>query len=261
MNRDEGINVKESFLCTAVRFYGSLIVIGGIFLCLDIGSWVLRQCVSNGARRQRIGRCWLHSLARLSVWYLHKVGILDCEAQDLHALRAEKSVILVANHPSRLDSLILAAMLPQMVCVTKSSIWERPIFGSTLQTAGYIRHDTLLRVLAPASAHLQAGGQVLIFPEGTRAHAGASPNPLQTGFAAIAQCTGAPIQVVLIETTNPYLSQGWRYYKIPPLPIAYRISLGPRFLAPSRDEASARALVEQVENWFKKALQKSLIEK
>ncbi|MBO6086625.1 MAG: 1-acyl-sn-glycerol-3-phosphate acyltransferase, partial [Acetobacter sp.] len=89
------------------------------------------------------------------------------------------------------------------------------------------------------------------------AHAGASPNPLQTGFAAIAQCTGAPIQVVLIETTNPYLSQGWRYYKIPPLPIAYRISLGPIFSAP-RDEASARALVKQVESWFKKALQKSL---
>lgn len=250
------VNVKESFLGKAVRFYGSLVVMGGIFLSLDIGSWVIRRCWTEGERRQQIGRRWLHLLSRFSVWYLHKAGILACDAQALHALRGKKSVILIANHPSRLDSLILASLLPRVVCVTKASIWERPILGSTLQTAGYIRHDTLLRVLAPASAHLKAGGQVLLFPEGTRAHAGASPNPLQTGFAAIAQCTGAPIQVVLIETTNPYLSQGWRYYKIPPLPIAYRISLGPIFSAP-RDEASARALVEQVEICFKKAFMKN----
>lgn len=250
------VNVKESFLGKAVRFYGSLIVIGGIFLCLDIGSWGIRQCVPKGVRRQHIGRRWLHLLSRFSVWYLHKAGILACDAQALHALRGKKSVILIANHSSRLDSLILASLLPRVVCVTKASIWKRPILGSTLQTAGYIRHDTLLRVLAPASAHLKAGGQVLLFPEGTRAHAGASPNPLQTGFAAIAQRTGLPVQVLLIETTNPYLSQGWRYYKIPPLPITYRISLGPLFSAP-HDEASARMLIEQVDAWFKEALTKN----
>lgn len=239
----------------SVRFYVSLLVTGLVFVVLDAGSYVLRHILPDGARRRRVARRWLCFMARLAVRYLHAAGILDCDMAALGAITQRRNLVLVANHPSRLDSLILAAALPHMACVTKASIWERGVLGSTLRTAGYIRHDTLLKIIGPASQCLQEDCQLLLFPEGTRSRAGAEPGPIQPGFAAIAQRTRSAVQVILIETTSPYLSQGWPFLKRPPLPMRYRIRLGPHFAAPKRDEASGRALIEAVESCFRSSLQ------
>lgn len=234
---------------TALRFYASLAVTGLIFATLDAGSFLLRRLHPEGIARRKAGQRWLHALSRLAVRYLHTAGILDCDMRALAPLQQKGGapLVLVANHPSRLDSLLLAAALPGMTCVTKASIWDRGVLGSTLRTAGYIRHDTLLRVIGPATERLREGGPLLLFPEGTRARAGAAPGPIQPGFAAIAQRTRLPVQVILIETDSPYLSQGWPFLKRPPLPMRYRITLGPCLPAPT-DEVSGRTLLSQVEN-------------
>ncbi|MFT8418199.1 MAG: lysophospholipid acyltransferase family protein [Acetobacter sp.] len=236
-----------------VRFYASLLVTGAIFVTLDAGSCVLRHTLPEGPRRRRIARRWLCAMARLAVGYLNRAGILECDMAELASIAQRQNLVLVANHPSRLDCLVLASVLPHMVCVTKASIWERGVLGSTLRTAGYVRHDTLLKIIGPASQALAEECQLLLFPEGTRARAGATPGPLQPGFAAIAQRTRADVQVVLIETPSPYLSQGWSFLRRPPLPMRYRVRLGPDFSAPKRDEASGRALIDAVEHCFKKS--------
>ncbi|MFT8886713.1 MAG: 1-acyl-sn-glycerol-3-phosphate acyltransferase, partial [Acetobacter papayae] len=166
---------------TALRFYGSLAVTGLIFAGLDAGSYLLRRIRPEGVDRRRAGQRWLHALSRLALRYLHAAGILDCDMSALAPLQKDgpQPLVLVANHPSRLDSLLLASALPGMTCVTKASIWDRGVLGSTLRTAGYIRHDTLLRVLGPATERLREGGPLLLFPEGTRARAGAPPGPIQ----------------------------------------------------------------------------------
>ncbi|MFT9019532.1 lysophospholipid acyltransferase family protein [Acetobacter malorum] len=245
---------RLSALSACVRFYASLLGIAVIFLALDAGAFVLRSLVPEGPRRRRLGRFWLYHVARFSVRFLHAMGILECDLRDLAAIRKETGLVLVANHPSRLDSLILAAALPRLVCVTKASIWERPTLGSTLRTAGYIRHDSLLKLIGPATDSLKEGCQLLLFPEGTRSRAGAEPGAFQPGFAAIAQRTRSAVQPILIETNSPYLSQGWPFLRRPPLPMRYKIHLAPRFPAPARDEASGRALVETTETLLKQGL-------
>ncbi|WP_338332272.1 lysophospholipid acyltransferase family protein [Acetobacter sp. LMG 32666] len=242
-----------SSVSASARFYASLLVTGGVFVVLDAGSFVLRHTLPDGVRRRRVARRWLCTMARVAVRYLHAAGILDCDMAELDAIAQRRDLVLVANHPSRLDCLILASALPHMVCVTKASIWERGVLGSTLRTAGYVRHDTLLKIIGPASQALGENCQLLLFPEGTRSRAGAEPGPMQPGFAAIAQRTRADVQVVLIETPSPYLSQGWPFLKRPPLPMRYRIKLGPEFAAPKRDEASGRALIDAVEDCFRKS--------
>ncbi|MFT9161448.1 MAG: lysophospholipid acyltransferase family protein [Acetobacter sp.] len=243
-----------SSLNASMRFYVSLAVTGCIFLCLDAGSFLLRRVLPEGAARRRAGQRWLYAMSRLAIRYLQTAGIVQCDLRALQTLAGQQHVVLVANHPSRMDSLILASALPHLSCVTKASIWERSVLGSTLRTAGYIRHDTLLRVIGPASERLAEGCQLLLFPEGTRSRAGNAPGAMQPGFAAIAQRTRATVQVLLIETDSPYLSQGWPFLKRPPLPMHYTVKAGPRFAAPARDEASGRALVDTVESWLNTAL-------
>lgn len=242
---------RFSAFSTCVRFYTALLGIAVIFLTLDAGSCVLRWSLPEGPRRRKLARRWLYTVAQCAVRFLERMGILKCDLTELASLRNEAGLVLVANHPSRLDSLILAAALPRMVCVTKASIWERPILGSTLRTAGYIRHDSLLKLIAPATESLKEGCQLLLFPEGTRSRAGAEQGPFQPGFAAIAQRTRSAVQPVLIETNSPYLSQGWPFLRRPPLPMRYQIRLAPRFPAPARDEASGRMLVTTTETLLK----------
>ncbi|GBR22965.1 phospholipid/glycerol acyltransferase [Acetobacter orleanensis NRIC 0473] len=189
------------------------------------------------------------------------MDILKCDLTELVPLRNETGLVLVANHPSRLDSLILAAALPRLICVTKASIWDRPTLGSTLRTAGYVRHDSLLKLISPATESLKEGCQLLLFPEGTRSRVGAEQGAFQPGFAAIAQRTRSAVQPLLIETDSPYLSQGWPFLRRPPLPMCYQIRLAPRFPAPARDEASGRALVEATETLLKQGLARKTLQK
>ena len=79
---------------------------------------------------------------------------------------------------------------------------------------------------------LRAGGQLVMFPEGTRT-TGASLNPFHGGFALIARARHAPVQTVFIDTTSPYLGKGW--------PIWKRAAAADRVLAAHRPAFRARA--------------------
>jgi hypothetical protein len=41
------------------------------------------------------------------------------------------------------------------------------------------------------------------------------------------------VQVLIIETDSPYLSKGWTLFRVPTLPITYRVRLGRRFDPPT----------------------------
>jgi 1-acyl-sn-glycerol-3-phosphate acyltransferase len=81
-------------------------------------------------------------------------------------------------------------------------------------------------------AELQGGGVVLLFPEGTRT---IRPpiNPLTASVGVIAKHARVPVQVLIIETDSPYLSKGWTLFRVPSLPITYRVRLGRRFDPPT----------------------------
>jgi 1-acyl-sn-glycerol-3-phosphate acyltransferase len=81
-------------------------------------------------------------------------------------------------------------------------------------------------------AHLQRGGFLLLFPEGTRTTRNPI-NPLVASVGLIAKHARVPVQTVIIETDSPYLSKGWPLFRRPALPITYRVRLGRRFAPPA----------------------------
>jgi len=42
-----------------------------------------------------------------------------------------------------------------------------------------------------------------------------------------------PVQTVLIETDSKYLSKGWHFLRVPPMPMHFRVRLGRRFDPPT----------------------------
>jgi 1-acyl-sn-glycerol-3-phosphate acyltransferase len=97
---------------------------------------------------------------------------------------------------------------------------------------------------------LKNGGQLVIFPEGTRT---VMPplNAFRPGVTLIAKLAQAPIQTVFIETDSPYLGKGWPLWRVPPLPIVFRLRLGQRF-APQHD---SDALLHEIEQYFRHPLE------
>ena len=79
-----------------------------------------------------------------------------------------------------------------------------------------------------AVAALHEGGQLVLFPEGTRTQDWPL-SPLTGSFAVIAIRARAPVQTVFIDTDSPYLGKGWPIWRLPPLPIVFRARLGRRF--------------------------------
>jgi 1-acyl-sn-glycerol-3-phosphate acyltransferase len=172
-------------------------------------------------------------------------GMIKLDASALDALKDEPRLIFVANHPSLLDALMLVARLPKSACIMKAELMRNPFLGAGARLARYIRNDSPRGMIRLAVQDLQHGGQLVLFPEGTRTTRHPI-NPFRPGVTLIAKLAGAPIQTVFIDTESPYLGKGWPIWKLPPLPIRFSVRLGARF-APQDD---TDALLAQLEAYF-----------
>ena len=169
-------------------------------------------------------------------------GLLYLDAAVLDTLRNEPGLIVVANHPSMLDALMLVARLPRSACIMKASLVRNPLLGPGARLARYIRNDSAYGMIHCAVDDLKAGGQLVLFPEGTRTTQSPT-NPFHTSFTLIARHARVPIQTVFIDTDSPYLGKGWPLWRLPPLPIRFRVRLGRRF-EPSTDHHGLRAEIQ-----------------
>ena len=169
-------------------------------------------------------------------------GLLRMDARVLDALAAEPGLIVVANHPSMLDAVMLVARLPRSACVMKASLARNPFLAAGARLARYIRNDSPYGMVRLAVADLRRGGQLVLFPEGTRTTR-RPVNAFRSAVGLIARRAGAPVQAVFIDTDSPYLGKGWPLWRLPPLPIVFSVRLGRRF-APPADPAAFEAELE-----------------
>jgi 1-acyl-sn-glycerol-3-phosphate acyltransferase len=172
--------------------------------------------------------------------------MMRIDASALDVLRAEPGgLIVAANHPTMLDALVLVARLPRGVCIMKADLMRNPFLGTGARLARYIRNDSTRGMIRCAEACLREGGQLVMFPEGTRT-VRQPINRFRPGITAIAQRAGVPIQTVVIETDSLYLRKGWPIWRAPAFPVVLRVRLGARF-APEGDH---HALLDKLERYF-----------
>jgi len=179
-------------------------------------------------------------------WRLARAtGMLKMDASALDPLREARGLIVVANHPSMLDALMLVARLPRSACVMKASLMKNVFLGPGARLARYIRNDSALSMIRCAVNDLKGGGQLVLFPEGTRTTQDPI-NAFRPGFTLIAKLANVPIQTVFIDTDSPYLRKGWPIWRLPPLPIVFSVRLGRQFAPTSNPEA----LLTEMETYF-----------
>jgi len=214
--------------------YGCLVVYSGLLvfglMCLIWSGAAALLCYLLSEERGRTVGRWVTSYGfRCYLWGLALSGAFRFDLRALDALRETGPLIIAPNHPSLLDAVIVLSRLPNVACVMKADLINNQIYGASARLAGYIRNDDFIGGVTQAVENLRAGGQLLLFPEGTRTTR--QPiNRVKGGAALVSKRSGVPIQTVLIETTSLFLSKGWQLHRIPPIPVCYRLRLGRRFM-------------------------------
>ena len=227
-----------------IALQAQLLLLGLMSLAWNAAALLLYPLLPRPVGR-RVGRAMVAHGYRIFWRIAAFVGMLRLESEALDALRDEGGLIVVANHPSMLDALMLVARLPRSACIMKASLLRNPFLGPGARLARYIHNDSTYGMVQVAVQDLRDGGQLVLFPEGTRTKQ--SPlNPFHASFALIAKRAQAPVQAVFIDTDSPYLGKGWPLWKLPPLPIRFAVRMGRRF-APPQDH---HALLAEVQAYY-----------
>lgn len=112
------------------------------------------------------------------------------------ALEAVSGSVVVCNHLSYLDPLLLIALFPRHTTVVKDRLFRIPVFGAVLRLSGHLASTSLgpeaertLEQLERLPAFLAGGGNLFVFPEGTRSRDGAV-GPLNAGALPLRHLPG-----------------------------------------------------------------------
>lgn len=229
----------------ACFFLGGAILAATAFPLLAL--WRDNRAVRIQGLIQRVFRAYLLLLRGLGLIGLEVIG-----GEELAACRGR---IIVANHPTLLDVVFLMALTPRACCIVKHELWDNRYLKNVVRGAGYIRNDLPPdEALAACEQTLAQGGNLIIFPQGTRGRVDA-PLHFHRGVARIAMLTGAPLQLVVI-TCNPLtLAKGEPWYRVPSrrpqfrLEIAHRLEVQ-RFAAYPHRGLGARRLMQELLDFY-----------
>jgi len=133
----------------------------------------------------------------LFVWQMRLLGILTLKVKNKKSLKNLHSKIIVANHPSLLDVVLLISLIPNADCLVNNSLGKRNILRVIVNTI-YISNGLAFEEISNQFAKsLAKGNCIIIFPEGTRSVPGKAIN-FKKGAARLAIETGydiAPIHI------------------------------------------------------------------
>ncbi len=178
-----------------------------------------------GDPRERSQRV-IRATFRFYLAALQGIRLLRLETEGLEGLADSGGAIVIANHPSLLDVVMLMAFIPRCHCIVKHQLWTSRLLGGLVRRAGYIRNDLDgEQMLAACRENLARGAALIVFPEGTRSRPDAPPR-FQRGFANLAVLTGAPVLPVLITCDPPTLTKGEAWWTVPKQRPLFRLRVG-----------------------------------
>ena len=163
-------------------------------------------------------------------------GAIDYKIVGAELLQQDRNCLIVANHPSLIDYVLIASQLKRCDCLVKSAIWANPFMKHIVKAAGYIPNETPDDLLAICEERFEQGNVLLVFPEGTRTTPGVE-SKLQRGSAQIAVRTERDLRVIHISVSPSFLTKETKWYQVPPTK--------PFFLVEVKDKVEVKPFIEQ----------------
>jgi len=205
------LNYVWRLLATAVCF--SLFGIGGLILTVLVFP-LQKLCIRGEQAQKRTARKTVHYSFRFFIATMAFTRIFEFDLRDKAELSQRQGQLILANHPSLIDVVVLLSIVPNADCVVKAHLFSNPFIRGVIKNAGYISNADPEALLDACKSSLEQGNNLIVFPEGTRTVPG---NALifQRGAANIALRCQVPITTVIIKVTPSTLTKAESWYQIP----------------------------------------------
>ena len=181
------------------------------FVCFPI----LRLLRGTTREREIRAQYLVHLAFRLFAWLMEGLGLIRVSWIGAERLRQPGPYLVIANHPTLIDAVLLIARMPQADCVAKREVWNNPFLRGVVGPPGYIPNDQGEALVDACVKRLQEGGCLLLFPEGTRSPMG-QLGRFRRGAARIALKSGCDIVPVVLTHDPPGQMKGQKWYDVPP---------------------------------------------
>jgi 1-acyl-sn-glycerol-3-phosphate acyltransferase len=211
--------------------YWRVFATGLSFALFGVGGLVLRVLVfpllslllRERQRRVAVSRELVRITFRLFVGIMRRLGVLRYEIHGLDKLDRE-GLLILANHPTLIDTVFLMAFVRNADCIVKASLWNNPFTRGPVRAAGYISNCDGAQLVDACIGSVRSGMNLIVFPEGTRTGRGGAIE-LKRGAANIAVRGRRAVTPVLIRCQPPTLRKGEKWWQVPPRRAVFRIEV------------------------------------
>lgn len=195
--------------------------IGGLLLTFTVFPFI-RVFEKDLLARQRRAQAIIQRTFKLFLWMIRGVGAADVELVGMEKIRGDRGCLIVANHPSLIDYVMIASCLPQCDCVVKSEVFKNPYMKGIVSVAGYVSNENASQFLKECVTRLHKGHVLLVFPEGTRT----TPGELSTlvrGAAQIATHAKIDLRLVHVTVSPHFLTKNHKWYNVPETKPVFKV--------------------------------------
>lgn len=182
--------------------------------------------VKNPARHRRLTRSIIGQSFGLFVRSGCLLGLFEVRISGREYYAPDRAQLILANHPTLIDVVILISVFPQVDCVIKEAVMRNLFMGATVTAANYISNREPTDLLGSCVERLRAGAHLLLFPEGTRTERG-GPVALKPGAAEVALRARCDILPIAIVCRPPFLTKADPWYWIPETRPVFSIKMLP----------------------------------
>ena len=189
-------------------------------------------------------KTWLYKLGQSFFRFVALTGF-DLKTSGIEHIPRRGGVLIVANHQSFLDPIMLAVNIPRAVSfLAKSELFENKYFGRLIRgvNAFPVRQgEGDVGAVRETIKRLQDGHVLIMFPEGGRSEDGRVAK-IEGGVGLIIRRAGPSVKVVPAAIDGAF--QAWSRHRKFPRTNPIRVKYGP---ALSLAEMKASAIVQTID--------------
>lgn len=188
-------NQVTKIFCFSIFYVVSLIISLAIFPLLSL-------VFTQDNKLQLIKRKIIRNLFRIFLIFL-RLAAFRIDIGDYKKYSNLKSTIVVANHPSLIDIIILMSAIPNVDCIVQKKLFNSFLYKGAIKNLFISSGSNPYSIIEKCDISLSNGNNLLIFPEGTRTKSnGIVRNKLKRGAAQISLRTQRDILPIFIKTKN-----------------------------------------------------------
>ena len=155
---------------------------------------------------------------------MQKTGSIKILIENPDKLQNISGKIIVANHPSFIDIVILIGLMPETICIAKKELKKNFFMGNIVKSLFLINDENQEIMIKESNELLNKGYNLIIFPTGTRTVEGEKLK-LHKGAAMLAIHTKTDIIPIHIHCDYKFLAKNLKIYDAGEKEVVFSISV------------------------------------